>query len=164
MKNWRCKFLIITLGCVLAVLAVKYLPSLLRSEANELYRRYEHCDGVKVGFVKDFRINDSVTADITVITAKDSVAWEALQRDFGIPEEFIEANRTAKQRGTMNMTSFHCEKGHPEKRVAGDDKPFDVVYYSSQERAMYIYDITEKNKKHTFDIQLYEDDKLYNNE
>lgn len=163
MKNWRLKFLIATLGCVLAVLAVKYLPCLLRGETSELYRRYEHRDGFKAGFVKDFRVNDSITADVTVITARDSVAWEALQREFGIPEEFIEANRTITKEEKA-LISFRCEKGHPEKRVVGDDKPFDKVFCSTLEMSMYIYDINKKNKKHNFEINEYEANKVFDNQ
>ncbi len=131
-------------------------------EGSELYRQYKDREDYEAIFVKALRINDSVTADVTVITASDSVAWEALQRDFGIPEEFIEANRIITEEKKA-LISFRCKKGQPGMRVTRSYEAFDEVFYSTLEPTMYIYDIEEKNKNHTFDINHYEVEKTFNN-
>ncbi len=164
--HWGRQLAIVAISLVLAsllTLIVNWHRIPLFREGSELYRQYKDREDYEAIFVKALRINDSVTADVTVIMARDSVAWEALQREFNVPEQFIEANRTAKQRGVEGLISFRCEKGHPERRVAGDDKPYDKVFYSTLEKSMYVYDISIKNKKHNFDINEYETNKLLNN-
>ncbi len=160
----RC-FAVLSVSLLLAgvILLVHFWPRLsLFREGGVYYQRYREKEGYKTVFVKDLRVNDSVTVDVTVITAKDSVAWEALQRDFGIPEEFIEANRIITEEKKA-LISFRCKKGQPGMRVTRSYEAFDEVFYSTLEPTMYIYDIEEKNKNHTFDINHYEVEKTFNN-
>lgn len=63
---------------------------------SEVYTRYAGTDGLNVVFFKDYRVNDSVFVDVTLIEAKDSCSWEMLCEDFEIaplsmyPKEYIE--------------------------------------------------------------------------
>lgn len=56
---------------------------------SEVYTKYAGTDGLNVTFMKDYRVNDSVFADVTLIEALDSTAWELIKEDFLIktPEE-----------------------------------------------------------------------------
>lgn len=56
---------------------------------SEVYTKYAGTDGLNVTFMKDYRVNDSVFADVTLIEALDSTAWELIKKDFQIitPEE-----------------------------------------------------------------------------
>lgn len=56
---------------------------------SEVYTRYAGTDGLNVVFFRDFKINDTVSVDITFIEAVDSTAWELIKDDFRIitPEE-----------------------------------------------------------------------------
>ena len=60
MKNYWIKILLAALVCVLAVVAVKELPCLLRGgDESEVYKHYVGRPDLKVGFVKDYRVDDS---------------------------------------------------------------------------------------------------------
>lgn len=65
------------------VIRWKYIfPS---GEVSDIYTRYENVDGVEASFVKDYKVNDTVFVDVTVLEAKDSADWVALKNDFGVP-------------------------------------------------------------------------------
>lgn len=55
-------------------------------EPSELYLRYEHADGIKASFIKDYRVNDTLTLDVTLLQATDSAGWIKLFYDFNNKE------------------------------------------------------------------------------
>ena len=62
-------------------------------EVSELYTRYEHVEGLEVSYIKDFKVNDTVCVDVTMLEAKTDSAWTTIQTDFNvpiIPEEYQE--------------------------------------------------------------------------
>ena len=76
MKRWGLKFLLLAFASILVVVAVKYWPRVLTpDQCSEVYRRYKDRDNLSVAFVKDYRIGDSITVDVTTITAPDSAGW-----------------------------------------------------------------------------------------
>ena len=141
MKNWKLKFLVVSVACVLAVVAVKYLPALLCGGGeSEVYHRYEHRDDLKVGFVKDYRIDDSTTVDVTTLTAKDSAGWEALLREMNVNELTIVKQRKTVEEGNAIVSEYYCAKNHPEKRVSLKEcMNFDLVIYSYFEKTIYVF-------------------------
>lgn len=46
------------------------------AEGSELYQRYKDMPGVRVGFIKDFPINDSTTCDVTTFEALTDEGWQ----------------------------------------------------------------------------------------
>ncbi|MBR6131453.1 MAG: hypothetical protein IKQ20_06305 [Bacteroidales bacterium] len=143
MKNWRLKFLVVSVACVLAVVAVKYLPALLCGGGeSEVYPRYEHRDDLKVGFVKDYRIDDSTTVDVTTLTAKDSAGWEALLREMNKPESLIELMRKYEIEGRYNVTGYYCEVEHPELTTPYKEGNSWYVILNPTERTIYIYQLS----------------------
>lgn len=62
-------------------------------ETSELYNRYADKEGIEASFIKDYRVNDSVFVDVTVLEATTDSAWEELLHDFNmtlIPDEVLE--------------------------------------------------------------------------
>lgn len=55
------------------------------AQCGELYEKYAKVEGIGATFIKDYRVNDSVTVDVTVLEATDSVGWQELRTDFKIP-------------------------------------------------------------------------------
>lgn len=75
-------FLEVLIICL--VLQWKYLfPS---REVSELYARYADVDGVEASFIKDYKVNDSVFVDVTVLEASNDSAWAVLKKEYKIPE------------------------------------------------------------------------------
>ena len=83
-KTW-----IITVAfCILLVAsgwhALRWPRTVPLSQCSEVYRKYVDIEGLSVSFLKDFRINDSVFVDVTLLKADESAAWDRLKKDFGI--------------------------------------------------------------------------------
>lgn len=71
---------IILLLAVVARLAYNHnLWNIRGVEPSKLYLRYEHADGIKASFIKDYRINDTLTLDVTLLQATDSAGWDSLK-------------------------------------------------------------------------------------
>jgi len=54
-------------------------------QCSDVYKRYAKMDGVDATFIKDYKINDTVFVDVTLLEATDSVGWATLKKDFDIP-------------------------------------------------------------------------------
>lgn len=74
--------LVEALVCYIAIQWKYIFPS---NEVSEIYARYEKVEGIDVSFVKDYKVNDTVLVDVTLLEATDSVGWATLKKDFEIP-------------------------------------------------------------------------------
>lgn len=59
-----------------------FFPS---KEVSEMYSKYEHVDGINAAYVQAYRVNDTVTVDVTLLQAVSDTGWTILQRDFNLP-------------------------------------------------------------------------------
>ena len=141
-KSLLCAAAFVLLA-VAAVLVVKYWHHTLPAEeCGEVYCRYSNRDDLKVSFLKDFRIDDSTTVDVTTLTAKDSAGWEALLREMNIKEGTIRKQTEAVKSGKTALTEYYCMNNHPEQRIKVKECPdFDLVIYSFNEYVTYIFDV-----------------------
>ena len=96
--------------CLLALLlsaAAKMMPhELPAGRCGELYQRYAGRPGIEAAYLRDYRLNDSVSVAVTLFRATDSAAWQQLCSDFAIylPEE-LRGTKTffVKGKGTRNF-------------------------------------------------------------
>ena len=86
--------LITLLTCILiavvAVVAIRYPRTVPYEQCSELYKRYSSVEGVRATYVKDYRLNDTLTVAVTLLEATDSAGWEYLVKKFNISQEMIE--------------------------------------------------------------------------
>ena len=77
---------IIYMGILLLLLAAvtvwKMRPA--PAEGSELYQRCKDLSGVRVGFIKDFPINDTITCDVTTFEALTDEGWEWMLDSLGV--------------------------------------------------------------------------------
>ena len=67
--------------------AVLLLPQVVPfSQCSDVYKRYAKMDGVVATFIKDYKVNDTIFVDVTLLEATDSVGWTTLKKDFDIPD------------------------------------------------------------------------------
>ena len=162
MKHWRLKLILTTLCCLLFVVAVKYLPALLCGGGeSEVYHRYEHRDDLKVGFVKDYRVDDSTFVDVTTITARDSASWEALLKEMNVNNIILAKQRKAAREGRVTVIEYFCVKNHPEEKVKVKEySDFDLVMCYYGEKTIYIFDV--KSIEQSRIIKAHKNDELLN--
>lgn len=61
-------------------------------QCSEVYKRYADMDGVDATFIKDYKVNDTVFVDVTLLEATTDSAWLLIQHDFNLevpPQEMI---------------------------------------------------------------------------
>ena len=77
---------IIFLAIVLVALAVRLWPRTVPfDQCSDLYKQYANVEGIDATFIKDYKVNDTVFVDVTLLEATDSVGWATLKKDFEIP-------------------------------------------------------------------------------
>lgn len=134
------------------VLQWKYLfPS---SEVSELYTKYANTEGVEASFVKDFRINDTVFVDVTMLEAEDSVAWALLCKDFEVPILSLKSQRLI-QSGVDLICSGTIPKS--ESEVSTNTYMYNVLAISYLSHTLTVFHTINEDEKHA--VQYYNFDK-----
>ena len=138
--------LLIIAGGVAIVLWPRTLPP---EQCSEVYRHYCNRSDLNVAFVKDYRIGDSITVDVTTIEARDSTSWESLLRGMNVTEESINENKKLVLEGKHTATTILSAKGYPEKRVSIDTTTsVDLVFFVYSEKCVYVFDANSIDQAH----------------
>ncbi|MBQ6238290.1 MAG: hypothetical protein IJK07_08745 [Bacteroidales bacterium] len=157
----RTVTIVLSLIAFLLVLASLAVSVKRHANVSEVYRRYKDRDNLSVAFVKDYRIGDSITVDVTTITAPDSASWENLQREMNQSENMIKRRRELANEGRYQLANYYCEIGHPEHHITYDEGRCWLVFLNFTEKTIYIFHITSHEQ--AFKIQESKIKEIYNN-
>ena len=138
---------IIFLAIVLVALAVRLWPRTIPfDQCSDVYKRYAAVDGVDATFIKDYKVNDTVFVDITLLEAIDSVGWATLKKDFEVPnpppiaqqfidngEDLIGVKLIPKSTATDTILNPY---------------PNDVLAFSHLKRSLIVFHIKNDVEKH----------------
>ena len=114
-KEWPIKVLA-TVVVVGVALAVKFLFCAVPYwQSSEVYKKYKDVEGIRASYVKDFRVNDTLTVAVTLLEANDT-GWERLMEDFRIPDALREIAEAATDKNKVWTRTVL--KGHPEEKVS----------------------------------------------
>ena len=86
LKFWGCFLLLLAVALSVITAVTRWHRIFPTDEVSELYTRYEHVEGLEVSYIKDFKVNDTVFVDVTMLEAKTDSAWALLKRDFEVGE------------------------------------------------------------------------------
>ena len=84
LKFWGVFFIILAVALGVITLIYRWHRIFPTHEVSEIYSRYAKEEGIDAAFVKDYRVNDTITVDVTLLEATDSAGWSMLKEDFGI--------------------------------------------------------------------------------
>ena len=117
-------------------------------QCSEVYKKYSRVEGVRATYVKDFRVNDTLTVGVTLLEATDSAGWEYLLNAFGEPREVSEVvEESTKQ---VKVWARLAPKVYPEEKVgngnqSGNDEAkewnYDVLLKSYEERVLCVFEV-----------------------
>lgn len=94
-RYWTIALTALTVFLV-AVAAWKMWPRTVPlEECSGIYQHYHDNPHVVASFLKDFRVNDTVTVDVTLLEAKDDEGWEEICQRFDIKPYSSEAQEIA---------------------------------------------------------------------
>lgn len=86
MKKWIVivvGILTSAMGC--AAMYRTYSHRVVESDLSEVYLHYRDLDNLRASFVKGYRINDTLSLNVTLLEAKDDSAWLMIKNDFDVP-------------------------------------------------------------------------------
>ena len=80
-------------------------------ECSEVYKRYKDVEGVRATYVKDYRVNDTLTIGVTLLEATTDSGWARLVSKFNVPMEMVEL---AKSNPDIDIWVGQALKDRPE--------------------------------------------------
>ena len=115
MKRRLAILLLLALLTVAAAVAVRYRSCFFAT--SEVFRRYEHAPGIEADYIRNYPFNDTISLDITLLVAEDSMTYVQLMYDFGMTDEVIRTMRsTAVDENSRYVGSYPREN----KKMNGD--------------------------------------------
>ena len=140
MKSRHWIAALIGMVAVGGALAWHYWPRTVPlEECSGIYQRYHDNPHVVASFLKDFRVNDTVTVDVTLLEAKDDEGWEELRERFDISDlsDIPEDVRHLFEKDQESVGFFqYAEEGERKK----------LAVYSRVKRSVAVFHTEEKNK------------------
>ena len=142
-------WLITIIFCLLLLgggVAVLLLPQVVPfDQCSDAYKRYADVEGVEATFIKDYKVNDSIGVDVTLIEAKDTTVWNDLCVDFDIapitkiPIEFRE-NLMASNSYSVRVIKDSVDSDF------GDEYRKYVIIFSYSQMTMCIFHNVDNNQ------------------
>ena len=129
--------LTVCLLIVLGTLTVKLWPRTVPfDQCSEIYKKYANVEKVKASFIKDYKVNDSVFVDVTLLEAIDSVGWDILKKDFELP-----ALPPELQQLVDNGEDLVFTKSIPKSEIDKSDFPNDLLAISHMTHIVTVFHI-----------------------
>lgn len=143
----KTSWLITILVCLLIIVgggAVVLCPRIvLPSQCSEVYKRYSKADGIDATFIKDYRVNDSVFVDVTVLEANNDSAWEVLKNEYKIPELTPYA-KSDIEKGSSCIAFCRLHKKDETKKYNNENT---MVVAMHNDRTIYVFYLKTKEQK-----------------
>lgn len=125
--------------------AVLLLPQVVPfDQCSDVYKRYADMDGVDATFIKDYKVNDSVYVNVTLLEAHTDSAWTILQTDFNvpiIPEEYRELVASSN-----SVDFWLASKDNPKDRTDTIISHNDIIVMSRQMQTICICHIENRHQ------------------
>ena len=135
--------LTVCLLIVLGTLTVKLWPRTVPfDQCSVAYQTYANQPGIRAAFIKDYRINDTVSVNVTLLEAKNDSAWTILQTDFNvpiIPEEYRELVSNSN-----SVDFWLASKDNPKDRTDTIISHNNIIVMSRQMQTICICHIENK--------------------
>ena len=155
MKRNAIIFIGVLLLLLAAVTAWRMHPEPV--EGSELYQRYKDQPGVRVGFIKDFPLNDSLTCDVTTFEALTDEGWEWMLDSLGVRsraemdaffDSVYRASGMSEEDCANTINFWQSQRFHPEvqgdSNALGNSVDFNLV--SPHYRWLAVYHATSNEE------------------
>ena len=138
---------IIFLAIVLVALAVRLWPRTIPfDQCSDLYKQYVAVEGINATYIKDYKVNDTVFVDVTLLEAPDSM-WHTLMTDFNIPtpdsdlQQFIDA-------GENLVVTKLVDKTHYSRPAAPCSSNCEIMAISYTTHSISVFHTVDAGERH----------------
>jgi hypothetical protein len=140
MKRWLTTLLLV-LAVAAAVGTVFWRHILPRWQVSDIYRHYEHVDGIAASYIHNYPVNDTLTLFVTLLEATSDSGWAVLVRDFEM-DELSPLLQMLIDRGENLVFSKLIPKSRPSPSAGND-----VLAYSYATRTVSIFHLANDEEK-----------------
>lgn len=84
-KSWPITLLVCLLIIGGGTLVLGWPRTVPFDQCSDLYKQYVAVEGINATYIKDYKVNDTVFVDVTLLEAIDSTGWDILKKDFEVP-------------------------------------------------------------------------------
>ncbi len=124
--------------------AVLLLPQVVPfSQCSDLYKQYVAVEGINATYIKDYKVNDTVFVDVTLLEAIDSTGWDILKKDFevaSLPPEL--------QQIVDNGEDLVFTKSISKSKIDTSDFPNDLLAISHMTHIVTVFHINSEIEKY----------------
>ena len=139
----RTFWILVVALCLVAAGLSLWLPrEAAARRVSDLYRRYEPNPHLSVAFIEGFKVNDTLSVDVTTVTALDDEGWDTLRADY----ETFPLTDLGKANLEKGIESLMVWEDHEDDRKA--------VYVMSYLKKM-VYEFYVDNEEQLDNIYLY---------
>ena len=157
-RFWLIVAILALIEAVILCLALQWKYIFPSKEVSDLYTRYENVDGIAASFIKDYKVNDTVYVDVTILEANDSASWVSLKNDFEVPnpspdfQQFIDNGK--------DLISVKIIPKSTAVDTSSNEYPNNLLAISHMNRTLTVFHI--KNKEELNVVRHYNYDKSTN--
>ena len=112
-------------------------------QCSDLYKQYVAVEGINATYIKDYKVNDTVFVDVTLLEAIDSTGWDILKKDFevaSLPPEL--------QQLVDNGEDLVFTKSIPKSEIDKSDFPNDLLAISHMIHTVTVFHINSEIEKY----------------
>lgn len=138
--------LAICLLIVLGTVAIRLWPRTVPFEqCSKLYQKYSDKPNLKSAFIKDFRINDTIFVDVTLIIATDLTSWNSLKSDLHIPDLDPEVQKLISE---DMIFSRQVNKHDNSQTIEGNSPDAELMAISYSRKTICVIHVENEEEAH----------------
>lgn len=154
-KSWPITLLVCLLIIGGGALILGWPRTVPFEQCSEIYQKYANEEDIKATFIKDYKVNDTVFVDVTLLEATDSVCWNILKKDFEVP-----ALPPELQQLVDNGEDLVFTKMIPKPKIDTSDFPNDLLAISHLSHTLTVFHIKSDIEKHAVYNHNYKEEKF----
>lgn len=108
-------------------------------QCSEVYKRYADMDGVDATFIKDYKVNDSIRVNVTLLQATDSVSWNIIAKDLNVPPPPEIPDEYKGLFLQSNSFGYFIVENKPNEDKQMHDKRKDICTFSREKMTICIF-------------------------
>lgn len=138
--------LAICLVIILGTVAIRLWPRTVPFEqCSKLYQKYSDKPNLESAFIKDFRIDDTIFVDVTLIIATDSTSWNSLKSDLNIPDLDPEVQ---KQISDDVIFTRQVNKHDNSQTIEGNSPDAELMAISYSSKTLCVLHVKNEKERH----------------
>ena len=142
-KSWPITILVCLLILGGGALILGWPRTVPFDQCSDLYKQYVAVEGINATYIKDYKVNDTVFVDVTLLEAIDSTGWDILKKDFEVP-----ALPPELQQLVDNGEDLVFTKMIPKPKIDTSDFPNDLLAISHMIHTVTVFHINSEIEKY----------------